>query len=72
MNWLRLEKALGAWSAWYRPRLGRAVAKEPGAEFHPEGLCLFSPRCLITAPVLGRAASKGTEHSIGRHEGGGL
>jgi len=23
MNWLRLEKALGAWSAWYRPRLGR-------------------------------------------------
>ncbi len=26
MNWLRLEKALGAWSAWYRPRLGRVVA----------------------------------------------
>ena len=22
MDWLRLEKALTAWSAWYRPRLG--------------------------------------------------
>jgi hypothetical protein len=41
MNWLRLEKALGAWSAWYRPRLGRAVAKEPGAEFHPEEQTLY-------------------------------
>ncbi len=26
MNWLRLEKALAAWSAWYRPRLGRMLA----------------------------------------------
>ena len=25
MDWLRLEKALTAWSAWYRPRLGRLM-----------------------------------------------
>ena len=25
MNWLRLEKALAAWSAWYRPHLGRVM-----------------------------------------------
>ena len=41
MNWLRLEKSLAAWSAWYRPRLGRAVGKEPGAEFHAEEQALY-------------------------------
>jgi len=41
MDWLRLEKALTAWSAWYRPRLGRAVGKEPGAEFHAEEQALY-------------------------------
>ena len=47
MNWLRLEKALGAWSAWYRPRLGRVMegrrdltleeiaARVVVLEFHP-------------------------------------
>ncbi len=41
MNWLRLEHALEVWSAWYRPRLGRAVGKEPGAEFHAEEQALY-------------------------------
>ena len=41
MDWLRLEKSLTAWSAWYRPRLGRAVGKEPGAEFHAEEQALY-------------------------------
>ena len=53
MNWLRLEKALGAWSAWYRPRLGRVMegrrdltleeiaARVVVLEFHPEEQALY-------------------------------
>jgi len=44
MDWLRLEKALTAWSAWYRPRLGLMVGGAPAppdVEFHPEEQALY-------------------------------
>ena len=44
MNWLRLEKALAAWSAWYRPRLGLMIGAAPAppdVEFHPEEQTLY-------------------------------
>lgn len=50
MNWLRLEKALAAWSAWYRPRLGRVVGhldqtawddKGQPLQFHAEEQSLY-------------------------------
>jgi hypothetical protein len=41
MDWMRLERSLTAWSAWYRPRLGRVVAAEPGTEFHLQEQALY-------------------------------
>ena len=36
MDWMRLERALTAWSAWYRPRLRLMGAAMPGGFYHEE------------------------------------
>ena len=40
MDWMRLERALTAWSAWYRPRLRLMGAAMPGG-FYPEEQTLY-------------------------------